>query len=118
MKYLLFVVVLLSGCNQSDSCREELELTNTAYTLCKETYSETINLIKNQDQKMLILEDQIAHYMMVTKTKDSIIRAYENMMDRAHQIISKKNAEVDFYQSFARVLQGQLDRAYSEKLKP
>jgi hypothetical protein len=117
MKYLLFCI-LLSGCKQSDRCHEEMELTNTAYALCKETYAETQKLINSQDQKILMLEQHIAHYRRVTKTQDSIISVYENLVGRTHQIISKKTAEAEFHKSFARVLQGQLDRAYSEKLKP
>lgn len=118
MRYLWFVIILVCGCNSSDSSHEQMELTNTAYALCKETYAEAEKLIKAQDQKLSIIEQRIADYAKIIKTKDSIIRIYENLTDRTYQIISKKNEEVEFYKSFARVLQGQLDRAYSEKLKP
>ncbi len=60
----------------------------------------------------------MADYKILTKTKDSIISVYENIVQGTYRIIFKKNDEVEFYKSFAKVLQDQLDRAYSEKLKP
>lgn len=78
----LLLLITLAAC--SSPSKEELALTQTAYGACKDAFSEAQQLIRNQDEKILLLEDQITQYRTISKTKDSIINAYQTLMGRAY----------------------------------
>lgn len=60
MKLLpLLLLLTFAGCNSTS--KEELEMTETAYSACKDAFNEAKETIRLQDEKIKLLEDKLVH---------------------------------------------------------